>query len=333
MSVRHGLILLTLLSVTPVLRGAETPDGTAIVDFFGYTGCLRLENSSTRVVLCHQAGGRVLEYSLHGVNVIYLDPAGAGWTTTTGGRSNMTGGRFDIGPEQVNPPRPVLWEGAWTPEITGPRAARLTSQHDPATGVQLVRDFRLSETSSRLDITQTIRNVSDQTCEYCHWSRTFALGGGIAIVPLTPPSRFPNFYTMRQGRDEILIRPVDEHIRVRDGFLEILAPPAHPKLGIESYAGWFAYLMPNDLAFLKRFPAYRDRSHSEVDGHNVSIWYPQAGPMIELEPLGPRERLAPGDSASFTESWELRSFPFPAAGAAVDLKQLDAIGRETATTR
>ena len=72
-------------------------------------------------------------------------------------------------------------------------------------------------------------------------------------MPLTPPSRFPNFYTMRRGRDEILIRPVDENIRQRDGFLEILAPPAHPKLGIETYAGWFAYLMPNDIAFIKHF--------------------------------------------------------------------------------
>ena len=316
MPVRPCAILLLLASIA---RAAETPTGTAYVDYFGYSGCIELKNESTRVVLCHQAGGRVLEYSLEGTNAIYLDPQGAGWTASAGGRGNMTGGRFDIGPEQVVPRRPTLWEGAWVPEILGPRTALLTSQVDENTGVRLLREFRLDEKTSRLECTQTIHNVSRETKEYCHWSRTFALGGGIAVVPLTPPSRFPNFYTMRRGRDEILIRPVDENIRQRDGFLEILAPPAHPKLGIETYAGWFAYLMPNDVAFVKSFPTYRNRAHAEVDGHNVSIWYPADRPMIELEPLGPRETIKPGHMAMFTETWELKPFPFPKEGQDADL--------------
>ncbi len=283
----------------------------------------QLENESTRVVLCHQAGGRVLQYALNGQNIIYLDPSAAGWTEDDGGRANMTGGRFDIGPEQINPPRPTLWQGPWEVALTGPRAARLTSQPDEATGVQLIRDFQLARDTS-LTCTQTIRNVSSEVQEYCHWSRTFAVGGGIALVPLTPPSRFPNFYTMRRGRDEILMRPVDEQIREREGFLEISGAPEHAKLGIESYAGWFAYLAPSDLLFIKRFPTFRDRSHSEVDAHNVSIWYPD-GPMVELEPLGPRERLEPGGSASFTETWELAAFEFPQGDDPVDIAAVERV--------
>ena len=234
----------------------------------------------------------------------------------------MTGGRFDIGPEQVTPRRPKLWQGTWVPEILGPRAALLTSQFDESTGVVLLREFRLDAESSKLACTQTIQNASGEFKEYCHWSRTFATGGGIAIVPLTPPSRFPNSYTMRRGRDEILIRPVDENIRVRDGFLEVLAPPAHPKLGIETYAGWFVYLAPSDLAFIKRYPTFRQRAHAEVDGHNLSIWYPADQPVIELEPLGPRETLKPGASASFTETWELKPYSFPGEGQTVDLAKV-----------
>jgi hypothetical protein len=44
--------------------------------------------------------------------------------------------------------------------------------------------------------------------------------------------------------------------------------------------------------------------------------------MIELEPIGPRERLEPGQSAEFTEEWSVGSFPFPAAGQQIDLLQL-----------
>ena len=41
--------------------------------------------------------------------------------------------------------------------------------------------------------------------------------------------------------------------------------------------------------------------------------------MIELEPLGPRERIEPGRMATFTETWELKPFPFPQQGQDVDL--------------
>ena len=33
--------------------------------------------------------------------------------------------------------------------------------------------------------------------------------------------------------------------------------------------------------------------------------------MIELEPIGPRERLQPHGQASFTEEWFLTEMPFP----------------------
>ena len=108
-------------------------------------------------------------------------------------------------------------------------------------------------------------------------------------------------------------RPEDPGIRTRHGFLEITATPRYPKLGMDSYAGWFAYLMKNDLMFLKRFPTYRDRVYNEVAGLTMSIWYPD-GPMCELEPIGPREKLASGKSASFTETWWLLPHHFPQNG-------------------
>ncbi len=47
--------------------------------------------------------------------------------------------------------------------------------------------------------------------------------------------------------------------------------------------------------------------------------------MIELEPIGPRERLQPGAAASFTEHWTLVPFPFPAADQSVDLQKVSEI--------
>jgi hypothetical protein len=310
----------------PRVAAAATPTfpGTSRVDYFGYTQCVQLENETTRVILCHQAGGRVLEYSLHGKNSLWLDAAQKGWELRPNATApDLGAGRFDIGPEMIVPRRPTLWLGAWTAEIIGPRTARLTSQEDPATGVQLVRDFKLDEKDSRLWCTQTIRNASSGTTTWCHWSRTLAVGGGIVVIPLTRPSRFPQGYVRYEPGSLINFRPGDPNIRERDGFLEIVGAPKFPKLGMDSSAGWFAYLMPNNLLFVKRYPVYPERVYNEVAALTISIWYDR-DVRCELEPIGPMEKLAPGASASFTEEWQLTEFPFPPAGQNVDLQQIAA---------
>ncbi|MBX3437462.1 MAG: hypothetical protein KF861_08235 [Planctomycetaceae bacterium] len=317
-----------LLLAAPNLARADEQTAR-VVRFYGYDDCIRLNNGETQVTLCPAAGGRVLEYAWKGRNALYLVPGNEGWTyeESEGRPGSMLAGRFDIGPEQTIPSHPQLWMGRWTGEIIGPGAARLTSPPDQATGVQLIREFLLDEHSTRLECRQTMRNISDEPKEYCYWCRTFALGGGVCVIPLTEPSRFPNRYVMyeRTSRDSsdtlINFRPQDPHIRVRDGFLEITGPPASPKLGMDTYAGWFAYVMPNDLMFVKQFPADPDRVYNEVAGLTMSVWYPD-GPMCELEPIGPRERLSPGAEAKFTETWWLLPHTFPGEGETVDLPAL-----------
>ncbi len=51
----------------------------------------------------------------------------------------------------------------------------------------------------------------------------------------------------------------------------------------------------------------------------LSIWYPTERPMCELEPIGPREILKPGERAFFTEEWFLAQHKFPGSGPKVNL--------------
>ena len=294
-----------------------------LVEFFGYTGCIALENGAgTRVVLCPQAGGRVLEYSVNGVNAIHLDPMQKGWRHKPGIPTvDPCGGRCDIGPEMVLAQHPDLWLDDWTGEVIGDGKARLTSMRDRVTGLRLVREFTLAADSSRLAFEQRVTNESDKPVTCSHWSRTLAVGGGICLIPLTPGSRFPKNYVMYGPESVIYFKPNDPNIRIRDGFLEILGTPANPKLGMDSAAGWFCYLTRNDLMFVKRYPVYPDRVYCEMTGLTISIWYFK-DEMCELEPIGPRETLAPGASASFKEEWELMPYRFPKAPDVANLEEI-----------
>jgi len=188
--------------------------------------------------------------------------------------------------------------------------------------VQLIRDFVLDEHSTHLSVTQTIKNISDSEKHWGHWSRTFGTGGGIVLVPLTPESRFPDNYIMYGPGPVINYHPEDPNIRVRDNFLEVLTTPLRAKLGMDSQAGWFAYLDKNDLLWVKRYPVYSDRPYGELAGLTISIWYYQ-DQMCELEPIGPKENIQPGGEASFTEDWWLLPYSYPKDGSDLDLKAID----------
>ena len=319
----HALAIFFALVLTTSYAGADDKmPGTARITYFGYENCILLENTHTRVVLTESAG-RILEYSRTGPIAIYLDPIQEGETFADGEPTfGPTGGRRDIGPEMIIPAHPDLWLGQWESVITGPRAARLISKKNQPTGVQLIRDFVLDEHSTHLSVTQTIKNISDSEKHWGHWSRTFGTGGGIVLVPLPPESRFPDNYIMYGPGPVINYHPEDPNIRVRDNFLEVLTTPLRAKLGMDSQAGWFAYLDKNDLLWVKRYPVYSDRPYGELAGLTISIWYYQ-DQMCELEPIGPKENIQPGGEASFTEDWWLLPYSYPKDGSDLDLKAID----------
>jgi CubicO group peptidase (beta-lactamase class C family) len=310
-------------------RGRET-ETSKFITAGVHQQCIELRQGDAKAVLC-PSGGRVLEFSVSGHNAMYLDPH----ELTAAAQKNppMTAGRFDYGPELTTPPHPGIWSGQWTAEITGPNSARLVSPAGDKSGMQVIREFTLlgktETTAPRLSCKQTLCNVSTEVREHCHWGRSFSPGGGIALVPLSGSSRYPGKYAMYEESAIINVKNTDDNIRERDGFLEIVAPPRKPKLGFDSYAGWLAYLHPSDMLFVKRFATYPDRVYNEAAGLTLSIWYPP-GPRIELEPIGPREQLQPGDVASFTEEWSLLKHPYPKSGEQIDLGKLrEQVQRET----
>lgn len=321
-----ALLLLTLVG-TP-----RTEEPTArVVASHGYSQAVEMRLGKTRAVLCPQAGGRVLEFSARGIDAMYFEDAEKKWQP--GKPGPMSAGRFDYGPELTVVPHPKTWAGEWTHEITPDHVVKLTGPRDG--GIQVVREFRLVPHGEHVGLSckQTLTNVSAEVREVCHWGRSFSPGGGICVIPLGDrPSRFPSKYAMYEEGATINVRAKDENIRERDGFLEIVAPPRKPKLGFDTYAGWLAYAMPNGGLFVKRFATFPDRVYNEAAGLTLSVWSPK-GPQIELEPIGPRERLKPGESASFTEDWWLLSHPFPAKGAQLDLKAVaEQVARQTLDT-
>ncbi|MEZ4905348.1 MAG: family 43 glycosylhydrolase [Spirosomataceae bacterium] len=294
-------------------QGINLSTTTRFVSTHGYDNCLEIKNEKTRVVIEPNLGGRVLIYEIEGKNVLYIDTTKNGQTYKKNGLAQPSAGRFDIGPEATTPKRNATWAGAWKPEIIDQKTIRITSEKDTVAGVQMVREFTLATNTTHLSCTQTVKNISNKQIAINHWSRTFALGGGIALVPKNPMSRFPKGYCIyRPPFNGIDFKPADEpNVSVKEGVIEIKNTPSQPKFVMDNVEGWLGYVAPNNLLFIKKYPVYPDRVYAEVTAATSSIWY-YKDTMVEIEPIGPREVLQPNESFSFTEDWWLMEYDFPA---------------------
>lgn len=301
-------VLMTM--VVGVLAGGASP-AIERVACRGWSDCYRLSNGTVKVVIVAESGGRVLEYSLKGKNIIFVDPGQNGKMLEDYKEKwfDPDGGRFDYGPERVTYKlHDVTWMGTWKATITGEYSLRVVSQPDPSLGVQTTREFTLDKNSSRLAVRQTMRNVSEGETKWWFWSRTLVKSGGIMLVPLNPKGKLPKGwgkYVWKENRVEIE-HPRDDRIAVREGVLTLRCTGPSAGFGTDASAGWMASAR-GDLLFVKRFRHFPEKDYKEDAGFTVRLYTTYH--MGELEPVSPQAVLKPGESYSFTEHWWLLNYP------------------------
>jgi hypothetical protein len=290
--------------------------GSKFITSHGYENCIELSNSACRVVLDPNFGGRVLVYEIDGKNALYVDPEKNGFIPVPGEWRGLSGmqpsaGRFDIGPERIKVDTKLFWLGKWNAEITGNFSATLTSQINEKENLQVVRDFELDPNTTKFKVTQTIKNLGTTPKKLCYWSRTFATGGGICIVPLSNPNRFPKGYISYSNSNSMLFMPEpEENIKVMNDYLLILGPVKLPKMVFDSDKGWLGYITKDDMLFVKTYEYNKNHEYGEMAAVPLSIWYHQ-DIVAELEPIGPWEWIAPKGESSFSETWHLLPYDYP----------------------
>ena len=76
----RSLLVVLFVLITGAIGVVDAEEPTArVVAFHGYTKAVELKLGKTRAVLCPQAGGRVLEFSVDGTDAMYLDEAEKNW--------------------------------------------------------------------------------------------------------------------------------------------------------------------------------------------------------------------------------------------------------------
>jgi len=295
-----------------------------VIEYRGWKNNLLLTNGEVEVVVTLDVGPRVICYRVPGgFNVLknYDEMMGG----TLEHEWQIRGGhRFWLAPEDLTRTyfadnRPVAWQQ------TGPHAAVFTPPPEAEYGVQKTMSVALD--GHRVNITMTVTNIGAAATELAPWGPTVMAPGGVEIIPLPPKRNHPGHVSNARTpadyapNQSIILWPFFDFADSRWNFgckyIMLRQDPnqSPTKIGLAHREGWVGYVNQGTL-FVKRFD-YREGAVYPDGGTRYQTFSNED--MLEMETCGELVTLAPGASATLTESWELyTNVPAVASEADVD---------------
>jgi len=269
---------------------------------FDQPDCDRLSNGTVEVVVPTSFGPRVARYGFVGQENV-LGEAPGGSVTDLGEWKPRGGHRLWHAPEGM--PRSYSPDNAPVEREVSGATILLRQAVEPKVGIQKALAVTLDPSGTHVTVRHVLTNRTAWPVELAAWAMSIMNGGGTAILPQEPYVDQP--HNLLPVRPLVLWSYTDlsdprfaigpKYIRVR-----VLADRTEPqKIGIGNRQGWAAYHRGRTL-FVKRF-SYDEGARYPDFGSNCETYV--KGSFVELESLGPLQRLEPGASTEYVEHWYL----------------------------
>jgi hypothetical protein len=201
------------------------------------------------------------------------------------------------------PPRTYIPDDDPVKVIEVEHGVQAVQEVEESTGFQKSMRVRLPD-EHVVVIDHEISNQGLEAVECAPWAITQLQPGGIAILPLMAGSVDPA--GVLPNRSLVLWPYTDinsAYLRWGNHYSFVLAELKEGalKVGFPNPRGWLAYYL-DDLLFIKR--AEYNKNEQYYDHRSSSQCYCNLD-FLELETLGPRAHLHPGESVSHREVWEI----------------------------
>lgn len=288
------------------------------VTYMNLANCYKLSNGTVEVIVTTDVGPRVIRYGFPGGQNLLAEMPDTVVKTDFGDWKPWGGHRLWHAPEVI----PRTYSPDNTPiefKKVGSSGIQLIQPVEPKTGIAKEMTVTLDPQGSGVTIAHKLINRGVWAAELAPWALTIMSGGGVTIIPQEPYKSHDDY--VLPARPLVLWHYTDlgdprwtwgkKYIRLRTD--ANLAEPQ--KVGMANKQGWAAYSLNKDL-FIKRFPYVEGAAYADY-GCNCETY--TAGTFMEVETLGPLQRLEPGQSAEHTERWYLfKNVEIGASEAALD---------------
>jgi hypothetical protein len=279
------------------------------ISYRGWKNAYKFSNGTVQLIVLADVGPRIIVYGFSNAeNILHEVTADAG--LTGGNEFRLYGGhRLWVSPEVErtyfpdNRPVSVSTQGN-TATFTAP-----VEDFSPGTDLQKELKVELSDSASQVTITHRITNQGKQVTQLAPWAPTMMRAGGRAILPLPARAGMDKDHFQSVGPLTLwsFTDLADPRWILGTEYIQLKQqPPDSPRFqeqmtGVFNPAGWGAYFCAGTL-FVKRAPVMPGATYPDF-GCNFEVF---TNPnFLELETLGPKIELQPGESVTHIENWEL----------------------------
>lgn len=271
------------------------------ITYRGWPHCYRLANGEVELIVTGDVGPRIIRFGFIGGEnefVEFAEQVGQ----VGGSEWRIYGGhRLWHAPEDKlrtyypdNSPVEVIEENG---------TVRVIQPPETTTGIQKEITITL-EATNRVTVRHYLRNCGLWAVELAPWALSAMAPGGMGVVSQPtkahPDRLLPNRVLALWPYTDM----TDSRIHWGSKFITLRQDQnrqAPIKIGLNANDGWVAYLRQRHL-FLKTFE-YADGARYPDNGCLLEMYTNDR--MLELETLGPLQRLAPGNVAEHVERWFL----------------------------
>lgn len=270
------------------------------VNYNGWPHAVMLQKDDSRLVIAPGIGGRIMEFSLKGLNPIWQNPEEFGKTYPISDVWHNYGGyKIWNAPQAVWgwPPDPFLDYGKASVEIIKD-GVRVYGAPSLKAGIMFIKEITFLE-RGRIKIVQRMRNISGREVRWSIWDVTQVSTPCFVVFPAEKNSKFPEglYFFDEPSRKS-------SQWKIKNGLVIVEYKGETGKIGLYSSSNWMLYLK-NNLAYVKRFPIFKGADYPD-EGCSVEVYTNSKElPYLEMEVLSPLVSLKPGEEYSFWEEWSL----------------------------
>lgn len=265
--------------------------------------CLRLSNDALELLVTRSVGPRLIRLSRPGgqnllaeLPEVKLDCPGEGLLQLWGGH------RLWHAPEMRR--RTYLPDNQPLTIKEVENGLEAIQPTEVQTGIQKTMRVTLPDQSATVIIDHTLKNEGLWPVELAPWAITQLKPGGVAFLPqitaqADPDGLLPNRRVALWPYTDV----ASPHIGWGNRYLLVKANMTEGtlKVGWPNPAGWLAYHIDQTL-FVKQAVYQPEADYFDFGSSSECYCCPT---FIELETLGPRATLAPGQAVSHRETWRL----------------------------
>lgn len=279
------------------------------ISWRGWNNVYRVWNREVEIRVLAEVGPRILWYGLKdGENVLHEVTSDSG--STGGSEFRLYGGhRLWVSPEVERTYFPDNRQV--TVESDNKRILFTAPVEDTAPGTNLQKqlEIRINDKGAGVQLSHCVINLDSRPTELAPWTPTMMRPGGRAILPLPPRVAMDKDHYLPVGPLTLwsFTDLADSRWRLGTEYVQLLqsTTPAgrfeEQMTGTFNPGGWGAYFTDN-LLFVKRAAVIPGASYPDF-GCNFEIFTNRE--FLELETLGPKVVLKPGEQVIHEERWTL----------------------------